>query len=149
MDIQVHAHHVVPGCNNGFHVEIAWKECNNSIRNDLAVLNKNTSKIAYYCRIISDFESGADSHLVTAARNDLQHSRQLALTENKRWSYTNGRKAFRVSVMAYVSCTTGVNCNIFGYISRGEMVPEVITTLLNLSKTGLIAREGSRQLQTH
>ena len=41
---------------------------------------------------------------------------------------------------------TGVNCNIFGYISNGEMVPEVITTLLKRSKTGLIAMDGSRHL---
>jgi hypothetical protein len=31
-------------------------------------------------------------------------------------------------------------------MSNGEIVPEVITTLLNRSKTGLIAREGSRHL---
>lgn len=48
--------------------------------------------------------------------------------------------------MGYVSCTTGVNCNIFGYMSRGEIVPDVMTTLLKRSKTGLIAREGSKHL---
>jgi hypothetical protein len=31
-------------------------------------------------------------------------------------------------------------------MSRGEIVPEVITTLLKRSKTGLMAREGSRHL---
>jgi hypothetical protein len=31
-------------------------------------------------------------------------------------------------------------------MSSGEIVPEVITTLLNRSKTGLMAREGSRHL---
>jgi hypothetical protein len=59
---------------------------------------------------------------------------------------TSGKNALRVSVMAYVSCTTGVNCSILGYMSRGEMVPEVMTTLLKRSKTGFMAREGSRQL---
>ena len=52
----------------------------------------------------------------------------------------------RVSVMEYDSCTTGVNCSIFGYMSNGEIVPEVMTTELNRSKTVLIAIEGSRQL---
>jgi hypothetical protein len=33
-----------------------------------------------------------------------------------------------------------------GYISKGDIVPEVITTLLNRSKTGLMARDGSRHL---
>jgi hypothetical protein len=36
-----------------------------------------------------------------------------------------------------------------GYISSGEIVPEVITTLLNRSKTGLIAMAGSMQLVSH
>lgn len=31
-------------------------------------------------------------------------------------------------------------------MSNGEIVPEVITTLLKCSKTGLIANEGSRHL---
>lgn len=53
-----------------------------------------------------------------------------------------------MSVIAYDSCTTGVNCNIFGYMSNGEIVPEVITTELNRSKTGLIAIDGSKQLIT-
>ena len=59
---------------------------------------------------------------------------------------TSGRNALRVKVMGYVSCTTGVNCNILGYMSNGEIVPDVITTLLKRSKTGLIASDGSRQL---
>ncbi len=53
-----------------------------------------------------------------------------------------------MSVIAYDSCTTGVNCSIFGYMSNGEIVPEVITTELNRSKTGLIAIDGSKQLIT-
>ena len=52
----------------------------------------------------------------------------------------------RVRVIEYVSCTTGVNCSIFGYMSRGEIVPEVMTTVLNRSKTGLMAMAGSRHL---
>ena len=31
-------------------------------------------------------------------------------------------------------------------MSNGEIVPDVITTLLNLSKTGAIASDGSRHL---
>lgn len=41
-----------------------------------------------------------------------------------------------------------MNCNILGYISRGEIVPDVITTLLNRSKTGFMASEGSKQLRS-
>jgi hypothetical protein len=36
-----------------------------------------------------------------------------------------------------------------GYISSGEIVPEVMTTLLNRSKTGFMAKEGSRHLDYH
>jgi hypothetical protein len=32
-------------------------------------------------------------------------------------------------------------------MSNGEIVPEVMTTLLNLSKTGLMASAGSRHLK--
>ena len=39
-----------------------------------------------------------------------------------------------------------MNWSIFGYMSSGEMVPDVMTTLLNRSKTGLIAIDGSKQL---
>ena len=52
-----------------------------------------------------------------------------------------------MSVIAYVSCTTGVNWSIFGYMSNGDMVPEVMTTLLKRSKIGFMAIDGSRQLQ--
>jgi len=34
-----------------------------------------------------------------------------------------------------------------GYISSGEIVPEVMTTLVKRSKTGLIAIAGSMQLE--
>lgn len=43
--------------------------------------------------------------------------------------------------------TTGENPRIFGYMSSGEMVPEVMITLPNRSKTGLIASAGSRHLR--
>lgn len=59
---------------------------------------------------------------------------------------TSGKNAFLVNVIGYVSCTTGVNWSILGYMSRGEMVPEVMTTLLKRSNTGFMARDGSRQL---
>lgn len=70
---------------------------------------------------------------------------KLSIAQEER-PLTNGKKALRVSVIAYVSWTTGVNCNILGYMSNGEIVPEVMTTLLKCSKTGLIANEGSRHL---
>lgn len=39
-----------------------------------------------------------------------------------------------------------MNCSIFGYMSSGEIVPDVMTTVLNRSNTGLIAMAGSRHL---
>jgi hypothetical protein len=36
--------------------------------------------------------------------------------------------------------------NILGYISRGLMVPEVMITLPNLSKIGLMANDASKHL---
>jgi hypothetical protein len=40
-----------------------------------------------------------------------------------------------------------VNWSIFGYISSGDIVPDVITTLLNRSNTGLMAIAGSRHVK--
>jgi len=60
---------------------------------------------------------------------------------------TSGRNASRAKVIGYVSWTTGVNCSILGYMSSGEMVPDVMTTLLNRSNMGLMASEGSRHLR--
>ena len=59
---------------------------------------------------------------------------------------TMGKKAFRVSVMGYDSVRVGWNCRILGYMSSGEMVPEVITTEEKRSNTGAIANDGSRHL---
>lgn len=61
---------------------------------------------------------------------------------------TRGRKQLRVSVMAYDSITVAWKPSIFGYMSRGEMVPDVMTTLLNRSKTGCMAKDASRQLNS-
>ena len=60
---------------------------------------------------------------------------------------TMGKKALRCSVIGYEVSHTGWNCNIFGYMSSGEIVPDVMTTEENRSKTGWIAREGSRHLR--
>jgi hypothetical protein len=61
---------------------------------------------------------------------------------------TIGKKAFLVSVIGYDSVRVGWNWRIFGYMSRGEIVPEVMTTEENRSKTGAMASDGSRQLIT-
>lgn len=59
---------------------------------------------------------------------------------------TIGKNVSRSRVILYVSCTVGVNPSILGYMSNGEMVPEVMMTLENRSNTGRIARAGSRHL---
>jgi hypothetical protein len=43
--------------------------------------------------------------------------------------------------------TTALKPSIFGYISKGEMVPDVMITELNLSKTGFIAIAASKQVR--
>lgn len=58
-----------------------------------------------------------------------------------------GRKERRARVILYDSCTTVVKPSILGYISKGEMVPEVMITELNRSKTGLMAIAASRQVK--
>ncbi len=137
-------YHIVPGRHDGFHIKIAREECDDAIRDNFTVFDQDASKIADYSWIISHFETGADGDLVASTRDNLKEGWESIALDHK--GFTNGRKAFLVRVIGYVSCTTGVNWSIFGYISNGEMVPDVITTLLNRSNTGLMAREGSRHL---
>ena len=139
--------HVVPRGDNRFHVKVTREECNNTIRNDLAVFNEDAAEVPYNGWVVSDLEPRAYGHLVASTRNHLQRpSESMSALPPARRLLTRGKNEFRVSVMAYVSWTTGVNCSILGYISSGEIVPDVITTLLNLSKTGAMASDGSRQL---
>lgn len=49
--------------------------------------------------------------------------------------------------MVKLLMTTGSKSKIFGYISMGDRVPEVITTVWNLEKTGAMAMEESKQLK--
>jgi hypothetical protein len=58
-----------------------------------------------------------------------------------------GKKDRLASVMLYDSWTTVGKLSILGYISSGEMVPEVMMTELNRSKTGLMAMAASKQVK--
>lgn len=50
------------------------------------------------------------------------------------------------SVIVKDAITIGWKAKIFGYMSNGDNVPDVIITDWNRSKTGLIAIEASMQL---
>ena len=69
--------HIVPCGDNRFHVKITGEKGNNSVWNNLAILDQDTAKIADHCRVVSDFEAGADSDLIAAAGNDLCQLRQV------------------------------------------------------------------------
>ena len=56
-----------------------------------------------------------------------------------------GLIAFLDNFISILLLTSGLKFNILGYISRGDIVPEVRMTALNLSNTGFIARDESRQ----
>jgi hypothetical protein len=91
-------YHVVPSRNDRLHVQVAREKGHNAIGNNLAIFNKNASKVADHGWIISDFESGTNCNLVTSSGNDLD----LWSAEQKgeaQSQHTNGRKALRVSVM--------------------------------------------------
>ena len=51
----------------------------------------------------------------------------------------------RANVMVNDVISTGLKSRIFGYISKGDRVPEVMITDWNRLNTGLIAREESKQ----
>jgi len=102
---RVSAYHVIPGSHDGFHIQVAWEECDDPIWNDFAVLDQDTSKVSDYSRIISHFKPRADGHLITTSRDDLVMilARQENVSRYESEPHTSGRKALRVSVIAYVS----------------------------------------------
>jgi hypothetical protein len=58
------AHHVVPRSNDRLHIQIAGKESNNTIGDNLAILDQNTTKIPDYAWIVADLKSTADRNLI-------------------------------------------------------------------------------------
>lgn len=58
-----------------------------------------------------------------------------------------GNKHGRANVMVNDCITTGLKSNIFGYISNGDSVPDVMTTLWKRLKIGCMAIDESRQLK--
>jgi hypothetical protein len=58
---------------------------------------------------------------------------------------TNGHTDFLVNVIDKLSVIIGLKFNNFGYISKGDKVPEVIMTVSNFSKIGRMAMEASKQ----
>jgi hypothetical protein len=65
-------YHVVPGRNNGFHVEVAREEGNNPIGHNLTILHQDTSEIPNNGWVVSHLEARADGNLITASGYDLK-----------------------------------------------------------------------------
>lgn len=61
--------------------------------------------------------------------------------------FTIGNKHGRASVIVNELIKTGWKSRIFGYISIGDKVPDVMTTLWNRWKIGFIAIDESKQLK--
>lgn len=62
-------------------------------------------------------------------------------------SPTIGSKHGRASVIVNELIITGSKFKIFGYMSMGDNVPDVMTTLWKRSKIGFIAIDESKQLK--
>ena len=58
-----------------------------------------------------------------------------------------GKNERLANVMVYDSWITVWKLSIFGYMSKGEMVPEVIITDRKRSKTGLMAIDASKHVK--
>lgn len=66
----------------------------------------------------------------------------------KIWHFlTIGNKQGRANVIVNELIRTGWKSKIFGYISMGDNVPDVIITLWNRWKIGFIAIDESKQLK--
>lgn len=77
-------YHIVPCSNDRLHVQIARKERNDTIWHNLTIFNKNAAKIADYSGIVSDFETGANCHLIASTSYYLwsQLKRSMRTKEN-------------------------------------------------------------------
>ena len=64
--------HIIPSCHDALHIKIAWEERDDPIWYNLAIFNEDASEIADNGRVVPDFEPGADRHLVTTSRDDLE-----------------------------------------------------------------------------
>ena len=62
---------------------------------------------------------------------------------------TIGRRQGLARVIVKEAITLGLKFRIFGYMSRGESVPEVITTVWKRSKIGLTAIDASKHLKSN
>jgi len=58
-----------------------------------------------------------------------------------------GKKDLLARDILYDSCTTVEKLSIRGYISSGDIVPEVMMTDRNLSNTGFMAIAASKQMK--
>lgn len=65
------AHHIVPSRHDGLHVQVTREESNHAVGHNLRILDQDVPEIPNDSGIVSDFESGADSHLVTPASDHL------------------------------------------------------------------------------
>jgi hypothetical protein len=65
-------YHIIPGRNNGLHIEVAREECNDPIRYNLAIFHQDTPKVPNHGWIVSYLETRADGNLITASGYDLK-----------------------------------------------------------------------------
>ena len=121
--------HTLPHRNNRLHVKIRREKHYHTVWSDLGKLNQQRPIVSHHRRVIPNLKPRRYRHLVRPFGNN---------------HWQNERRA---NVMAYDSWITVSNFNIFGYMSNGEIVPDVIMTDENLSNTGLIAIDASKHVK--
>ena len=65
------ADHIVPRCDDAFHIEVAREERYDSIRHGFAVLDEDAAEVTYNRWIVPDLKPRANGHLVASSRYDL------------------------------------------------------------------------------
>eukprot|EP00123_Amoebidium_parasiticum_P003769 comp15076_c1_seq1/m.11724 comp15076_c1_seq1/g.11724 ORF comp15076_c1_seq1/g.11724 comp15076_c1_seq1/m.11724 type:complete len:307 (+) comp15076_c1_seq1:1366-2286(+) len=77
----------------------------------------------------------------------LQSNLELTATWSSPLVTIMGAMQLRLRVMGKLWMVTGLNCSTLGYMSSGDSVPDVITTVWKRSNTGLMAMDASMQLK--
>ena len=137
----LHTNLLIPRGYNALHVQVGGEEADNPVRDNGHHLGQQAPVVPDDGRVVPSLELGGQRHLVVALHKgndpdcrciDIQRERDNERereTPNNTLETIMGRMHCLARVMVKLAMMTGWKSNILGYMSRGESVPLVITTL--------------------
>lgn len=124
----IHDTLIVPRCHDRLQIQIRREEAHNTIGDAFGRLYQQLAIVPDNGGVIACFEFGRNRHLIVTFGYNLEA--KLIRNQMKKYlSHTIGSRQGLASVIVKELITAGSKSSIFGYISIGDSVPEVITTL--------------------